>query len=680
MTIHIREIAAMTIQQVIDKYNETSGEYEVQFDDGLLPHFGAEIVFTRFILNYWNNLPKDFQLLKRYSIAHDRKIDPHTALALCSRIYADYVNEYEGTEWDIDDEHMNRVVYKEVVNALYNFHVEYLISYTRGASALDLIEIMRHPPIRAANDRIQKQKHEPTPEEIAAVHEVINTEMLTSPLLRDNAFSVGGKCKALKMMQMTMVVGPVGNCTDIDSSLFPHALRWGYFEGHAQMWEMGIESRNASIASLFNDLIMPEAQYANRRYQLVAHSVRWVVREDCGTTSYKRTHIVDAKMLRRMTGIWYMPDDGKLRCIQGNEKHLVGTTIRQRAISHCTWSRSRSEVCSVCYGRLYRAAMKTPRGVQTNIKGRNIGHLAGITLGGKGSSVVLSRKHANATSIAASFELTFEQQAYMQVSKDGRSLMFHEQFRPLNTIKIKLYRSQVEKLYDIRSGVTPMVAPSSLTFVESFNIIDMNLEDGHNVMSTILGSKQRAGHLSIDALKYIVNKGWEFDDRRDLIIDLSEWDRNKPFFSIPQIELSPPEFIEAMTRFMLGPTDKKNPDVILRRLDSYPNIDDATDALYHEIAEYIDVHFTHISVLVLALSAQDPENDDYRLPYPRNSGTIVTETPLLFNNSAGMQMAYEQQHKILSTPQSFVLHKRRGHPLDGLLLSKVYGNRKDVQS
>ena len=59
------------------------------------------------------------------------------------------------------------------------------------------------------------------------------------------------------------------------------------------------------------------------------------------------------------------------------------------------------------------------------------------------------------------------------------------------------------------------------------------------------------------------------------------------------------------------------------------------------------------------------------------SGVVVTETPLLYNSSAGMQMAYELQHKILSDPRSFVLHKRRGHSLDSLLLSKVYGNRRN---
>lgn len=678
MDINIREIAKMSIQEVIDRFNECDESFNVEFDDGTLRHNGAEIVFTRFILNYWNKLPRDFQIVKRYSIAYERGMDPHTPLRLCSRIYQDYVDEYEMTEWDIDDERMNRVVYRDVINALYNFHVEHLTAYAQGASSLDIIELLNHPPIREANHKIQNQKRDPTPEEISAVHQVISREILTSPDLKHNSFAIALRSKTIKMMQMTMVIGPIGYCTDINSSLFPRPLRWGFYEGNAKLWEMAIESRNASIASLYNELIMPESQYANRRYQLFAHPIRWVVRQDCGSRRYKRTLITDATKLSRMSGIWRLDEaSGKLICIKGNEKELVGKMILHRSVTKCGWSASRSEICAVCYGRLYRAVMKHPKDSPANIKGRNPGHLAGIQLGGAGSSVVLSRKHANSTSVAAQFELPMDAQGYMRVSEDGRFLLFHEYHRTKDTIKLKLMRDQVEKLYDIKAGVTPMIAAGTLTHIDHFTIIDMNLEEGRNSNVVMLGSKQRTGHLSIEAVEYICNKGWEFDSNRDLVIDLSDWDTNLPVFIIPQIELSPPEFIEGVTSFLLGPTDAKKQDVVVRRLDSYKNIDDAIDAFHHEIADHLNVHYSHLSVLVLALSAQDPDNDDFRLPFPRDSGVVVTETPLLYNSSAGMQMAYELQHKILSDPRSFVLHKRRGHSLDSLLLSRVYGNRRN---
>lgn len=678
MEINIRDIAKMSIDEVIDRFNETGESFNVMFDDGSLRHNSHEIIFTRFVLNYWNALPRDFPILKRYSIAYERGIDPHTPLRLCSRIYQDYVDEFEMTEWDIDDNYMNRVVYRDVINALYNFHVNYLTAYVQGASSLDLIEILKHPPIREANLKIQTQKRDPSPEDINAVHDIISKEILTSGDLRHNSFAIALRTKTIKMMQMAMVVGPIGYCTDINSSLFPRPLRWGFYEGNAQLWEMAIESRNASIASLYNELIMPESQYANRRYQLFAHPIRWVVRTDCGTKRYKSTLITDKKKLNSLAGLWRLDEkSGKLSCIRGDEKELVGTTILHRSVSKCDWSASRSEICAVCYGRVYRALMKHPKGSPTNIKGRNPGHIAGTTVGGKASSVILSRKHANSTSVAEKFILSIDTAAYLRVSEDGRFLLLHEQIRPKSTIKLKLYREQVEKLYDIRQGVTPAITPSNLTFIENFTLIDMNLDDGYNNIGVMLGSKQRSGHLTLEAIEYICRKDWEFDNNRDLIIDLSEWNTACPLFIIPQIELSPPEFIDSVTSFLLGPTDtKQKQDVVVRRLDSYKHIDDAIDAFYHEVSDHLSIHYTHISVLVLALSAQDPDNDDYRLPFPRDSGTVVTETPLLFNSSAGMQMAYELQHKILSDPRSYVLHKRRGHPLDSLLLSKVYGNRR----
>ena len=89
MTIKMRDIAAMSIDDVIALYHDVPGPFNVEFDDGVLKHSGGEIVYTRYILKYWNSLPRDFQLVKRYSIAHDRSIDPNKHLALCGRIYKD---------------------------------------------------------------------------------------------------------------------------------------------------------------------------------------------------------------------------------------------------------------------------------------------------------------------------------------------------------------------------------------------------------------------------------------------------------------------------------------------------------------------------------------------------------------------------------------------------------------
>lgn len=674
--VKMRDIARMSIEDVIRQYNEVMEPIEVEFDDGVLVHNGCEIVFTRFILNYWNALPRDFQMLRKYSQAYDRKLDPHRHLELCSRIYKDYIIKYEFTEWDIDDERMNRVVYRDVFNELYNFYVCYLVKYTQGASVLDIIEILEHPVINEINTRIQTQRLEPSPEEISEAQDGIANVILTCPTLATNDFAVALRCKSIKMLQMVMVVGPIGYCTDVDSTIFPYALRHGFYEGSNEVWQFAVESRSASIATLNNDLIMPEAQYANRRYQFQTQPIRWIVRMDCGTTNYKSTYVANKRMLKNMAGQRVLDETtGKLFVLQGTEAELVGTMIKHRTISHCAWNASRGEACAICHGQVYRALLKHPVNTKSNIKGRNAGHVSAIQVGERQSSGVLAKKHANTNSVAAEFELGFEQSAYLEVSKDGRFLLFSEKHRKLDEMTLKLTRSQVEKLYDLKKGLGTFTAPSTTTFVEGFTIIDMELEPPYSHVYVSLGSKQRCGHLTPEALEYIVDRGWEFDNSRDIIVSLDGWNINKPFFIIPQIELSSPEVIEHITSFYLGPTDKKNPNPTARKLNSYNNIGDATDAFYHVVAEHFDVNYSHIALMAFAMTAQDPDNDDYRLPFPRQYGKIVTEMPMLFNSSAGVQMAYEQQHKILSAPQSYVLHKRRGHPLDCLLLSKVYGNR-----
>lgn len=680
MRIPIRDITRLDLSEVIRLYHEREGEFEVEFDNGTLIMAGAEIVFTRIVMNYWLALPVEIPLKMEYSIACKRELTPHTPCALCTLMYRDYLDKFEFTEHDIDDRHMNHVVYRDIINVFYNFCVDYLDAYVEGANSFDFIEILEHPPIREANRKIQQQKHDPTPEELAAVHKLIADETLKSPELKHNSFAIALRCKAIKMQQFVMMVGPIGYCTDIDSSLFPHPLRCGFYEGNAKLWEFGIESRNASIASLYNELIMPESQYANRRYQLFAAGVRWVVRQDCGTRKYKDTLITNKQKLKSMEGIWrYEEATGSLVPIKATDDHLIGKTIKHRSIFYCDWNASRSEVCAICYGRLYRAAMKFAKNSQSNAKGNNIGQIAAVQVGAANSSQVLGRKHANSTSVASKFLLNIEQSAYMHVSEDGKYLLLNKDL-PLNKIRVTLYKEQAERLHDVKSGMLKIVSPAAITAIEDFELTDLNRDEGFNSTHVLVGSKQRNGYLSYDALEYVKQHGWGYDEHRDFVVDMSHWDVLKPFIHVPQIEFSPPEFIDEVTSFLLGPSsiNKGKSDVIVRRLDSYGNPMDATDAFFEEIQEHLDVHYSHLSVLVLSLSAQDPANDDYRLPYPRYKGVIVTDTPLMNNNSLGMSMAYEEQHKILAAPQTFVLHKRRGHPLDGLLLSKVYGNLKKV--
>lgn len=680
--VGIREITSLSIDEVISRFHEDQTVYDVEFDDGVCKANGCEIVWDRFIWEYWLNLPRKIPLLKRYSIASGIPLNPHTPLEQCTRIYQDYVDEYEFTEWDLDDSFMNRIVYKNVINGLYNFCVKYLDPYVQGANSLDLIDIMNHPPIREVNERLKTQKHDPTPEEIAEGYEIVANELLTSPALKANSWAIALRCKAIKMPQFQMMVCAVGYCTDIDSSLFPRPIRTGFYEGSARLWEFAIESRNASIASLYNELIMPIAQYANRRYQLICQPVRWVVRQDCGTVMYKETLIEDKKKLKVMVGIWRLDETtGKLAVIRKTDTHLIGKLIKHRSPTYCEWSASRAEVCAVCYGRLYRAAMKFAPDSMSNAKGNNIGHMAATTVGEKNSSTVLARKHANSTSVASKMVLNIEQSTYLEVNDDGRYLLFHGNYKPLNQTKIVLVKTQVEKLHDVKAGIIDITSPSLISKIENFTIIDGTLDEGYDRLPIIIGTKQRTGYLSVDALEYIRDHGWKFDESQNLIIDLKHWDKRKPFFNIPQIEFSPPEFIENVTGFMLGPSKKSKDEergIEIRRLNSYKTPAAATDALWEEIKDRLDVHYTHLSIIVLALSAQDPNNDDYRLPFPRHKGVIVTETPLVDNNSAGMSMAYEKQHKILSSPATYVLHKRRGHPLDTLLLSRVYGNYKKV--
>ena len=114
---------------------------------------------------------------------------------------------------------------------------------------------------------------------------------------------------------------------------------------------------------------------------------------------------------------------------------------------------------------------------QSNTKGNNVGHIAAITLGAQNSSTVLGRKHANSTSVASKMVLNIEQSVYLEVSENGKYLLFHNKMKPLNRLKVILYKDQVEKLHDVKAGIIDITSPSSISQIESFTIVDDTLDD-----------------------------------------------------------------------------------------------------------------------------------------------------------------------------------------------------------
>lgn len=690
--INVHDITKMSVEEVFDRFHEDLTVFEVEFDDGILEINGCELVWDRFVWNYYNALPRDIPMLRRYSVAwFEKRINPHTPLKQCSNMYKDYLDRFEFTEWDIDDDHMNRVVYRDVINELFNFCIRYLDAYVVGADVFDLIELLNHEPIRLANEKILQQKRDPTPEEIAEVHDVIECEILNNDTLKANSWAIPLRTKSIKMPQMQMVIGPIGYCTDINSAIQPRPIRVSFHQGMTKLWEYGIESRSASIASLYNELIMPIAQYANRGYQLVCQPMRYVVREDCGSRNYKSTLITSKRKLNDMRGIWYLDEASmSLKVINGDEDHLVGTTIKHRSVITCEWNHSRSEVCAVCFGRLYRAVVQFPNSSQSNAKGWNLGHISSINLGEKNSSTVLARKHQNSTSVAAKLQLDYDQSLYLKVSEDGKYITAHDDMVPLSDIKIVLFKQQVERVHDVYNNLIDTTSPSTITAIDSFSMMDGSRDEGLNLTPVVIGSKQRKGYLSGELLDYIKEYGWHFDESQNLVVSLKHWDVDRPLVVLPQVEVSPFDFIKSITTMMFSPTEKKKrPDkngivrtdtICERRLDSYGTPGRAVDALYERVQEKVSVNYSHLSVICMALSAQDPKKDDYRLPYPRHKGVMVTESPLIAHNSMGMSMAYEYQHRTLSSASTYVLHRRRGHPLDTLLLSREYGKVEKVQS
>lgn len=636
----------------------------VSFIDGDVVSSGAMVIIARYIWLVLERYPL-LPITKRYHPQAYGTITTMTHADIASMIVLEDAREMaisEGMFWDDQEEDL--AVYN-MTNAISNMIDLHLQRHVISVDAIDFAEIEKHPEIVKINKAIaDTDLHDLTPDDISEAHAKIKEIILKCDSLKHNPVVILARQKLIKLPQLLISVGPIGYLTEINDVMFKFPVVANYVRGFSKLYEPMLESRNATIASLYQEILMRDSEYLSRKLSLIGEFVYNLHRGvDCGSKRYLMQEVTNQAKLNAMDGIWYKVDGNhNLLPIRRNMTHLIGKTIEIRAPNKCEIS-DRSGICEKCFGEL---SIQIPdlhlskedqelSGRQLQIS-TNIGHTCVIAVTSEASQGVLSTKHNKELKSAQKLTLVGMEEFFVTLSDDGKELYLKEGIDP-NDIIILISEKDAHDLHEINPDNVDVATASRVSNVEEFGILNKKTREK---VSIYIGEDKRAGFLSKNILRFIADKGYEVNQRMGaILIDLEGYNRRDPLLVIPQISYSPVEKITDMENFILSVKGKKGKP----GLSGFDTVDEAISEFYNLMAG-TSAHLTHLMMVLLCVSAQDPDKGDYRIPMPRDSGKPMSDGKLLYMRSMGAALAYESHANLFSDAVSYVEGRRQPHPYD----------------
>lgn len=626
--------------------------HQIEFADGVITTHTRATIMSVLLWMPLSEYP-DAPIYKAYHFG-DRRL---TAKAI-SRI----VNE---VIWGIHT-HTNETINPEYlalqaircVNRLYNEGTSRLGAWVASLSLFDALDVMFEPHIQEA-----RQKVEPTEFSIEQeCYPVIEDVLRHSPSLAGNCIAEGVRSGTLKIGQVLQCFGPRGFMTDIDSGIFPRPITRSYMEGIDTLHDNMIESRSGTKSLLYNKDFLRGTEYFSRKTQLVAETVQRLHTGDCGT-SLAVDYPVMENNLEGLKGKYYYLENGSLSWIRGDEKHLIGTTIRMRSVLACEHS-DPAGICSICYGRI---SFSRPYGT-------NIGHYSAVNAGDKITSSVLATKHLDSTSRVEKFHLPKIESKYLRYGKEPETLYLRKELRG-KPIKLTIHKEEVKNLTDVIIAPTlDEYSPSNASQLTQVLITVDEGAEGQRSDVLHVSLYNRKSSFSREVLEHIRQVKWMHDSSDNVVINLEGFDYNQPLFTLPYKHVNMYEVMKRIQTFLHSGSDSENRKLAGKArssrlfLSKYTDPVEALSVFWTMLNERLNVNIVHCEVLLYAMMVRSSSQRDYRLPIPGLSGSFEKYNTLMFNRSLSAAMAFESQQDPLTRPGSFVNTLRNDHPYDAIAM------------
>jgi len=221
----------------------------------------------------------------------------------------------------------------------------------------DLMQITLHKDIVAYRNFIKAGNYEP--QNISDFYALIE-EVIRRPEFDNNELAMGHRRGEYKKDQFYQVVGARGHIADRNGVVYKYPIADSYGTGVSSMYDILADSNGTHIALDRSTFTIGTVSHLAKKMNIIASSVEYVERRDCGSKKRDRVLITSVK---EYLGCAYDTPEG-LKYIRETDEHLVGTIMDIRSPILCELENPHN-VCECCLGE-----------ISVNlIDGRNIGSL-----------------------------------------------------------------------------------------------------------------------------------------------------------------------------------------------------------------------------------------------------------------------------------------------------------------
>lgn len=678
LRIRARRLLELSVEQMWDTL---TGEFTLIFDDGEIETNAKETLYSGYAWDFLRTYPQT-PVLKKHHV-HDlvqgkNRLGSDTHLTLLGRVmwsvYDHHVlndlplligsqvrynplgaeiiksADIPANEATFRD-HLSEMIYR-ISNKMYNDLTHRLEEYVVSLDITDYIGVLRHPEVKAANESVQ-----PTQKSIDETYAVIRRVLLSGTDLPDNPLSLASRSKIVNVDQVLQCVAPRGFLTDTDSNLFRKPIMTGYAKGIRRFHDSLIESRSAAKSLIFSKQPLQQAEYFSRRLQLMSQIVQRLHPGDCGTKDYlwwkvkapviDRGRVMEQGDLKQLIGKNYVTEDGTLKTITADDKHLEGKSIRLRSVVHCACPDPYG-VCATCFGQLW---LSVPVGT-------NIGQMCCTSLAQKSSQSVLSVKHHDGSSVVDPIVLDTEAKMYLKVATDDNNYLLADGLKN-KKVQLVIAQENASNITDIME--VKDVADLNITRVSELTHMGLRVDD-KPLVTLDVSQNRRLASMTTPLLRYIREKGWGFDEKNNFTIDMSEWDWSVPILSLPLKHFNLSDHSRDIASFLESSVEK------MQERDNTVSPDAALIELFTLINAKLSVNLAVIEVVLYAAMIVSAARDNYELPKPWTDRRLgVMKLSMLYRSLAPL-MAYEGHRDAFVEPMSFTETNRTDHPMDGVLM------------
>ena len=636
-----RNIAHLSVEQL---WNLGDGPLTIIFDDGVLETTARETIFSAYLWKYHRVYP-GFPILKSHHIA-GRRLGGRTHLDVMAEIMWDCHDTYNSAGTPVNVEHLTKLAY-EITNEIYNDFTYRLEEYVTSISILDFIEVVEHPAIKEANANVEESQ-----QSIDDTYAVIRSTLLAKDELVTNPIAKSAKSGLSSMGQIQQCVGPLGYRTEINSTVFRQPVLRGFVAGLTDLYSAMVESRSASKALMFAKDPLADSQYFNRKMQLLCGVLKNLHMGDCGTvvTIPWRVRAAD---LKTIDGKNYVVGN-EIRRVSRKDKSLIGTVINMRSVFGCAHTDPYG-VCSTCFGDL---SLSIPANTI-------LGHVSSTVLCEKVSQIVLSTKHLDGSATVDKFYISEYDRQFIENGRDPNVLKLA---RTLKGRKVKLYvlADEAKNLTDVTN--VPDVRSLSIGRTSNLRDVQFGVEGPTGEVTGVVSVSMdsRLSSMTHELLAHIKKTDWTLTPQGDYIIDLTEWDFDKPLFELPLKHINMLDFmnsIEAMVKSASKVKGKKS-----LTLCDYDTPHKALVDFHDLVMSKLEINLAHLENIVYSTMITSSERYDYSLPQlgtPVEFGAYGTN---MLMRSLGTTMAFQNQAAAILDVKSYVSDNRPDGPLDAMLM------------